>query len=247
MGRPCLVATMPRSGTVYHRYLLATYDGLLKGATGVTPPIFGGNFDGKIGPDIDLAVCHAIFPGFREEYRGAHRATWDALEFRLAGYDGGSRSIDAEPDRWWPSRNPEVRIVYIVREQFAQMSSYWRHCRNHIDAAHREAAALGEVEFIRRVAMEGYFKQKFTWDEMAWRYPKQVMRLTYEGIMYEREKSLRRMLAFFGHHADADTVLEAISLTSAGNLAAYERETGRSLVPDQVGRGQTHFSSPPSA
>lgn len=233
---------MPRSGTVYHRYLMATYDGLLKGGSGLTPPVVGGNFNGSIGADIDLAVCHSVFPGFRHEYQGAYRATWDALEFRLSGYDWGTQKIDEQADRFWPSRNPDVRIVYIDRGQFAQMSSFWRHSRNHIDAAHREAAALGEVEFIRRVAMEGYFKQKFTWDEMAWRYPKQVMRFTYEGVMYERERSLRRMLNFFGHTPNEVALAEAIRLTSDENLAAYVKETGRPLVPDQIGPDASHFS-----
>lgn len=233
---------MPRSGTVYHRYLLATYDGLLRGGSGMTPPAVGEDFNGSVGPDIDLAVCYSVFPGFRHEYQGKYRAIWDALEFKVPGYDWGTQKIDELADRFWPSRNSDVRIVYIDRSQFAQMSSFWRHSRSHKNRALREAAALGEVEFIRRVAMEGYLKQKFTWDEMAWRYPKQVMRLTYDGIMYERERSLRRMLNFFGHTPDDKALAEAIRLTSVENLVAYEKETGRPLISDQIGDNPTYFT-----
>lgn len=230
---------MPRSGTVYHRYLLSTYDGLLKGASGITPPVFGGNFNGTLGDD-PLAVCHAVFPGFCEEYRGEHKALWESLEFKL-GYDNGSGVINLDPDRYWPSRNPDVRIVYIVRKQADQIASYWSHCQNHIDQAHRDAHALGLSEFALRIGIPCYFKQKFTWDELAWRYAKQVMQLTYEGIMYERERALRRILEHFGHKPDELAVKEAIRLTSQESLEAYERETGKSLVPDQIGDHQTHF------
>ncbi|MHB1217767.1 MAG: sulfotransferase domain-containing protein [Alphaproteobacteria bacterium] len=242
MARQCLISTMPRSGAVYHRYLMATYDGLLRGGSGLTPPVIGGDFNGSIGADLDLAVCYSVFPGFRHEYQGPYRAVWDALEFKLPGYDWGSQKIDEQADRFWPSRNPDVRIVYIDRGQFAQMSSFWRHSRNHKNASLREAAAVGEAEFIRRFAIEGYLKQKFIWDEMAWRYPKQVMRFTYEGIMYERERSLRRMLSFFERAPDEKALAEAVRLTSAENLIAYEKETGQPLIPDQLGENASYFT-----
>jgi hypothetical protein len=233
---------MPRSGTVYHRYLMATYDGLLRGGSGLMRPVELGDFDDSIGPEIRLAICHSVFPGFRHEYQGAHRAMWDSLEFQMPGYDWGTAKIDEQADQFWPSRNPDVRIVYISRDLFPQMASIWRHSINHKNSALREAAALGEAEFVRRFAMESYIKQKFTWDEMAWRYPKQVMRFTYEGIMYERERSLRRMLDFFGHAPNDKALVEAIRLTSTENLMAYEKETGRPLIPDQIGDNASHFT-----
>ena len=124
-----LICTMPRSGTWYSHYFFTIYDALLKNEEGIALPLR--NFMPHDGLGINLGIFHSICPGFLQNYIGDQKEDWNAIDFATQGYNWGHSLINANPDLFFPSSNPNVRIVYLYRNPLDQCVSYFRHAKKH--------------------------------------------------------------------------------------------------------------------
>ena len=251
-----LIATMPRSGTWMSFYFLEFLDLYLSKRD-------------RLNTRLDLEVYHAlrlgkvhihtICPGFLEHCRGGARAGWDALRFYNPGYDYGyGRFIAGNEAVFSPLQNPAIRIVYIYRNPLDQCVSFFRHTRKHrqdstrtyidkdgIDRDGAEIEIADQRTYLRRVGMEAYIKQYFTFHVMKQRCADNLMMLPYERLVRDRDGSFRAMLAYLGFALDSDEkeacFKKALNSSSASSLRNLEKSLGTTLGRDQADAGESHI------
>lgn len=250
-----LIATMPRSGTWFHRYFFYVYDQIGRGRRRMNTDVnFDAFFEVKetIGLDY-LQMNHLKCPGFLECYRGEYRERWDRLEFMNEGYDHGSRVIAPCKDLFDPLKNPDVRIAYCSRNPLDQAVSIFRHLQNHVlrDLTYTRSEDGRPVriesvrEFIRLKALESYMKQYFTFKVMTAEFPGNIIWYRYEELVNDPAAVFERVLRFFGHDTDhprnKEIFQHALRMTSRESMMKLENQLGRALGGDQTDPRERHI------
>lgn len=241
---------MPRSGTWLCHYFFRIYDALLKNEQGIQLPIR--EFMPHDGMRMNLGIVHAVCPGFLAEYSGELRSRWDEIRFVDPGYDWASAILAANADLFFPSHNPDVRIVYLCRNPLDQCLSYLQHAFAHSSPTLRALASDGDErrplrDFIFAGGLDSYIKQYFTFHVMAPLHPDKIRLVYYERLMADPKETFADILAFLGHEvsgAKPSAALDrALRLCSPKSLKIIQAMTGWGLAHDRAAKGDSHIRS----
>ncbi len=246
-----LIATMPRSGTWYSFYFLEFLDIHLTGRTNLNTRL---DLEVYHGLNLGKVHLHTICPGFLEICQGPERRKWDDLDFYNPGFNYGyERFIAGNETVFAPNRNRDIRIVYIYRNPLDQAVSYFRHTQKHrqpttrtaIDSTGREVAIKDARDYLRRVGIEAFIKQYFTYHCMSERFADNVRMICYENLAREPEKTFMEMLNFLNFQIDTEEkwrcFRRAAKSTTIESLRNLETAIAAPLGRDQGDPGESHM------
>lgn len=251
---------MPKSGTWYTRYFFHFLTHLLRGDASIPVTLENSVAAGPI-PELGLdchGVFHSAFPEF-DKYRGPYQASWQNLQYHLAGYDMAGPLMRQEPARFLASHNPNARFVYLVRNPLDQTVSFFHHGLKHTDPTallkrNRDGEYVRNAdgslwkpaspkEFLRH-NLESYLKQYLTWHLSADLFPKQIKIVHYAELTRAPERTFSAILEFLNcdssqRHFD-QCFQQAIKLSSKNNIRSIEEKIGHALGNDQQDRTERH-------
>ncbi len=247
-----LLATMPRSGTWYSYYFFEFLDIHLSGRETLNTRLGVEVYDSL---RLGKVSVHVSCPGFEEVYVGPLRKPWDALDYYSPGYNYGYATfIENNMDVFAPTRNPDIRIVYLFRNPLDQCVSYYRHVQNHVrdekrrvtDSNGKERDIENVSDFLRSAGLNSYIKQYLTYRLMSQRYRKNILMIPYERLLRHPKRAFKRMLRFWNVPVTSAREFAAIdkALVSSEpeSLRNVEKAMGTTLGNDQDGEaGETHI------
>lgn len=255
-----LIATVPKSGTMYNNYFFSCYHQLLEGKSidevSLTPLPPAANLAHTIGLDI-LYMAHCICPGF-QIYQGKYRKPWEKLNIYTEVFREHFIEILNQPRILLnfildPAINNQVRIVYFYRNPLDQAVSIFRHLQSFRDqkAKYRQDSKGNLIlmssvrEFIHCVGIDLYIKHFLTFKVMKNLYPKNILLCKYEDLVRQPKDTFLRVLNHFSHFPeDAEQlpkIEEALKLCSLESMKKLENLLGRSLGDDQIDPNERHI------
>jgi hypothetical protein len=241
-----LVSSLPKSGTWSLQYFWTTFNSLLQGREEADPfspfwsfPAFG----------IDLmAVCHFYCPGLEGSIGPGEHARWSAIGPVVASLNWGWDVLSQFGEGPDPAVNPSCRVLLVRRNPLDQMVSYHRNYAADYktpgypytvrDAEGRIIPADDLGSFSRNLGVNSIVKYLLSYRLMQERLGPQLLVLSYERMIRDREAQYRKMVEFFCDRLDPAwerPFSDAIELTSFERMAALEANVGGSLAnPDFV-------------
>ena len=243
---PCLISTMPKSGTWYCHYFFWTLNKILENKNfDINKYEFKGNFKIKNNhfyKKSRILIGHASCPGY-EEIKDEYKKIWHKKKYWTDGYVWVNQIIGSEYN---PNTNNKLKIVYIYREPLSQFLSSFKYNQNH---SAKDQAKQKKIDFrdfcFKSSAVDSYIKHFHTFKVMKIVYPDNILLIKYEDLISKPFNTFSKILYFFNilndDLVDKKDIEKAIKFVSKDNLKRIENKMGRSLAND--GNKNSHIQS----
>lgn len=233
-----LAATMPRSGTWMLQLFFLAYEKYLLGEKMTNDMVRENEFLNY--QKIIFNCCHSIFPEFENLASNSFQKKWGKLRFWNDNHFNYGRNVIASNyGSLTPSKNRDLKIIYLYRNPLDQAISAHRHFLNHIDNTARNPVRMLEIDqFIRFFQAEGYLKQFLTFHHMKANGHNNLLMIPYEYIFRNMYEGMMKTLKFVGSAPNTDhehnAFEQALHFISKDNLQTFEKTLGRPLGDDQI-------------
>ena len=243
---PCLISTMPKSGTWYCHYFFWTLNKILENKNfDINKYEFKSNFKIKNNhfyKKSRILIGHASCPGY-EEVKDEYKKMWHKKKYWTDGYIWVNQIIGSEYNL---NTNNKLKIVYIYREPLSQFLSSFKYNQNH---SAKDQAKQKKIDFrdfcFKSSAVDSYIKHFHTFKVMKIVYPDNILLVKYEDLISKPFNTFSKILYFFNilndDLVDKKDIEKAIKFVSKDNLKKIENKMGRSLAND--GNKNSHIQS----
>lgn len=241
----CLISSLPKSGTWAMKYFLSVINSLnLKDK--LCDPF---NPIQKL-EGLGMDACflgHFFCPNLKQNIDGQLFKQWDDIYSPIHGIDWMSQYINKYGSITDPLKNGNCRIVFIYRNPFDQMVSYFSKYYDEIIKTKSNYYAMKDrkgnimrpeniTEFITNGGIQSYVKYYLSYKYMKDILGDNLLFITYESLINDRKESLKKLLKFLSNRDDLpmENIDLALELTSKANLKALEKKLACTIGDQQI-------------